>query len=135
MPENRIHDTGAPGASAAPTAAETDPGSAVARWTIPVEGMTCASCVARVEKGLSRVEGVASASVNLAAKTASVAVDPEKVGPWALASAIRDAGYEVATEKLSLPIEGMTCASCVARVEKALAAVPGVLSASVNLAT
>src|SRR5512145_621144 len=112
MPENRIHDTGAPGASAAPTAAETDPGSAIARWTIPVEGMTCASCVARVEKGLSRVDGVASASVNLAAKTATVTVDTA-----------------------SFPVEGMSCASCVARVEKALGAVPGVLSASVNLAT
>ncbi len=108
---------------------------APARWTFPVEGMTCASCVARVEKGLARVEGVASASVNLAAKTASVAVDPGKVGPRALASAVRDAGYEVPVETVSIPIEGMTCASCVARVEKALAAVPGVLSASVNLAT
>ncbi len=104
------------------------------RWTIPVEGMSCASCVARVEKGLARVEGVASASVNLAAKTASVTADPAKVGPQSLAAAIRETGYEVPTEKVSFPIGGMTCASCVARLEKALGAVPGVLSASVNLA-
>ena len=96
--------------------------------------MSCASCVARVEKGLARVEGVASASVNLAAKTASVTGDPAKVGPQSLAAAIRETGYEVPIEKVSFPIQGMTCASCVARVEKALAAVPGVLSASVNLA-
>ncbi|MGE5663647.1 MAG: heavy metal translocating P-type ATPase [Deltaproteobacteria bacterium] len=135
MSDDRTSESAALRVASAPAQAGTDPERGVARWTVPVEGMTCASCVARVEKGLSRVDGVVSASVNLAAKTASVAVDPEKVGPWALASAIRDAGYEVATEKLSLPIEGMTCASCVARVEKALAAVPGVLSASVNLAT
>ncbi len=134
MPEDRIDDTRSLRASAVP-AADAGPGEAIARWTIPVEGMTCASCVARVEKGLSRVEGVASASVNLAAKTASVSVDPGKVGPWALVSAIRDTGYEVPTETAAFPIEGMTCASCVARVEKALGAVPGVLSASVNLAT
>ncbi len=101
---------------------------------IPIDGMTCASCVARVEKGLSRVDGVASASVNLAAKTASVTVDPGRVGPRALASVIRDIGYQVPTETLSFPVEGMTCASCVARIEEALAAVPGVLSASVSLA-
>jgi Cu+-exporting ATPase len=106
-----------------------------ARWTFPVEGMTCASCVARVEKALSRVEGVTEASVNLATKTATVAADPRKTGPEKLAAAIRDSGYEVPARKTEFPVEGMTCASCVARVEKALASVPGVLSASVNLAT
>ncbi|MGZ8440466.1 MAG: copper ion binding protein, partial [Candidatus Deferrimicrobiaceae bacterium] len=107
----------------------------MARWTLPVEGMTCASCVARVEKALSRVEGVTEASVNLATKTATVAADPRKTGPEKLAAAIRDSGYEVPARKTEFPVEGMTCASCVARVEKALASVPGVLSASVNLAT
>jgi Cu+-exporting ATPase len=107
----------------------------MARWTFPVEGMTCASCVARVEKALSHVEGVTEASVNLATKTATVAADPMKTGPEKLAAAIRDSGYEVPARKTEFPVEGMTCASCVARVEKALASVPGVLSASVNLAT
>ena len=78
--------------------------------------------------------GVAGASVNLATKTATVTVDPEKVGPQDLVAAIRDAGYEVPAEKVAFPVEGMSCASCVARVEKAISAVPGVLSASVNLA-
>ena len=106
-----------------------------ARWTFPVEGMTCASCVARVEKALSRVEGVARASVNLAANTATVTADPEKTRVASLVSAIRDTGYEVPVQKTEFPVEGMTCASCVARVGKALLSVPGVLSASVNLAT
>ena len=106
-----------------------------ARWTFPVEGMSCASCVARVEKALSRVEGVSGASVNLAAKTATVTVDPEKARMASFVSTIRDSGYEVPVQKTEFPVEGMTCASCVARVGKALLSVPGVLSASVNLAT
>ncbi len=134
MNGNRNDESAAGRASAGLAPAGSAPGRALARWTIPVEGMSCASCVARVEKGLSRVAGVASASVNLAAKTATVTVDPGTVGPRALASAVRDSGYEVPVETVSFPIEGMSCASCVARVEKALAAVPGVLSASVNLA-
>jgi Cu+-exporting ATPase len=105
------------------------------RWILPVEGMTCASCVARVEKALARVEGVSRASVNLATKAASVTADPKRAAPEKLVSAIRDCGYEVPLEKTEFPVEGMTCASCVSRVEKALASVPGVLSASVNLAT
>jgi Cu+-exporting ATPase len=96
--------------------------------------MSCASCVARVEKGLSGVPGVKAASVNLATRTAAVTADPAKVTPQDLVAAIRGTGYEVPAEKADFPIEGMSCASCVARVEKALAAVPGVLSASVNLA-
>jgi Cu+-exporting ATPase len=106
-----------------------------ARWAFPVEGMTCASCVARVEKALSRVEGVSRASVNLAANTATVMADPEKTRMATLVSAIRDTGYEVPVQKTEFPVEGMTCASCVARVGKALLSVSGVLSASVNLAT
>ncbi|MBE0568784.1 MAG: copper-translocating P-type ATPase [Deltaproteobacteria bacterium] len=105
-----------------------------ARWTLPVAGMTCASCVARVEKALSRIDGVSSASVNLAASSATVSADPSKTGPAKLAAAVRDIGYEVPVERTAFPVEGMTCASCVARVERALRKVPGVLSAGVNLA-
>ncbi len=105
------------------------------RWTFPVEGMTCASCVARVEKSLSRVEGVSRASVNLATNTATVMADPEKTRMASLVSTIRDSGYEVPVQKTEFPVEGMTCASCVARAGKALLSVPGVLSASINLAT
>jgi Cu+-exporting ATPase len=101
---------------------------------LPIAGMTCASCVARVEKALNAVPGVQSASVNLATEAATIKV-ASAVTMQALAKAVERAGYEIAHEETDLAIRGMTCASCVARVEKALGKVPGVLSASVNLAT
>ncbi|HXV08690.1 MAG TPA: heavy metal translocating P-type ATPase, partial [Burkholderiales bacterium] len=103
-------------------------------WTFPVEGMTCASCVARVEKALRRVPGVREANVNLATESATVAAGADTPRE-ALVKAVEEAGYGVPREEVALGIEGMTCASCVGRVEKALHAVPGVLNASVNLAT
>ena len=102
--------------------------------TIPVTGMSCAACSARVEKALSRAEGVSAAGVNLATGKATVEYDPEAVGPAGLIGAVEGAGYGAATEKTSLGVAGMTCASCAGRVEKALRGVPGVLDASVNLA-
>lgn len=102
---------------------------------LPVRGMTCASCVAHVERALKGVEGVERASVNLATEKASVEFDPERVEVAEIITAVREAGYDVALEKAILPIGGMTCASCVAHVENALSKVPGVIEASVNLAT
>ena len=101
---------------------------------LQVTGMTCASCVLRVEKSLKSIPGVLDASVNLATEQAFVSVSPS-VNAEALAAAVRKAGYDVAVDELALQVEGMTCASCAARVEKALLTVPGVISASVNLAT
>src|SRR5450631_3381456 len=92
---------------------------------LQVTGMTCASCVATVEKALKKVPGVKQATVNLATEAALVSATPE-VTDLALAEAVRRAGYGVLTEQVDLAIGGMTCASCVARVEKALAKVPGV---------
>ncbi|MDP9371637.1 MAG: heavy metal translocating P-type ATPase, partial [Chloroflexota bacterium] len=97
--------------------------------------MTCASCVRRVERALGKVEGVTSASVNLASERAIVTYDPAKAGLADLTAAVERAGYGVRREEIALPIGGMTCASCVRRVERALARVPGVESAAVNLAT
>ncbi|MBK4738177.1 heavy metal translocating P-type ATPase [Noviherbaspirillum pedocola] len=99
-----------------------------------IEGMTCASCVARVERALKAVPGVEEASVNLATEKATVRARPE-VGFDALSAAVEKAGYDVPGETVTLAISGMTCASCVARVEKVLKRVPGVTDASVNLAT
>ena len=99
-----------------------------------VEGMTCASCVARVERVLSKVPGVASVAVNLAAETARISHASE-VQPAALAAVLDKAGYPARIETLSLDVQGMTCASCVGRVEKALQTAPGVVEASVNLAS
>jgi len=104
-----------------------------------VGGMTCASCVARVEKALSKVPGVLSVAVNLAAEQAEVTVGPG-VRPQDLIDAVERAGYEASVpaedrvQELTLAVSGMTCASCVARVEGALARVPGVEAATVNLA-
>jgi Cu+-exporting ATPase len=99
-----------------------------------VDGMTCASCVARVEKALAAVPGVESASINLATEKATVRAQRDM--PFgALSAAVEKAGYDVLADRVSLSISGMTCASCVDRVEKALKKVPGVTDASVNLAT
>jgi Cu+-exporting ATPase len=110
------------------------PASALKDWRFPVEGMTCASCVARVEKALAGTPGVQEASVNFATEQASVKAGPE-VTLATLKAAVEKAGYAVGEQTLRLQIGDMTCASCVARVEKALKQVPGVLSAEVNLAT
>jgi Cu+-exporting ATPase len=102
---------------------------------LPITGMTCASCVRRVEKALTKVPGVQDAQVNLATEQAAVRYDPAQVAPGQLLSAVAGAGYGVVTDQVNVPITGMTCASCVNRVEKALKKVPGVLDATVNLAT
>ncbi|WP_326509518.1 heavy metal translocating P-type ATPase [Noviherbaspirillum album] len=102
--------------------------------TFRIEGMTCASCVARVEKALKTVPGVETASVNLATEKVTVRSEAA-VGIDALSAAVKKVGYAVPEEEVTLAISGMTCASCVARVEKAITKVPGVTSVSVNLAT
>ena len=111
-----------------------DSPSPIRHDSLGITGMTCASCVARVEKAIARVPGVASASVNLATERADIRYDGAPVRE-AVVAAIRGTGYDIEVATLEVGIEGMTCASCVLRVEKAIAAVPGVLSASVNLAT
>ncbi len=119
----------APAALAAPEA-----GTAARTWSFGVRGMTCAACAGRIEKALRKLPGVLDANINLATEQAQVQAAPE-LGFDALRAAVDKAGYAVAQQAITLRIEGMTCASCVARVEKALAKVPGVIAASVNLAT
>lgn len=103
--------------------------------TLDVGGMTCAACVGRVERGLKKVDGVQDAAVNLATERASVTYDPALTTPAQLVKTVQDTGYEAGTAELSFPVEGMTCAACVGRVERGLQKAEGVLSASVNLAT
>ena len=103
--------------------------------TLAIEGMTCASCVGRVEKALKKVVGVEHAEVNLATEKAVVSAS-QPLDLAALSQAVVRAGFNVvAAASIELVIEGMTCASCVARVEKALKKVQGVQQAQVNLAT
>ena len=102
---------------------------------IPVGGMTCASCSARVERRLGALEGVSEASVNLATERASVLYDPEAVTPSGIAERIVQTGFTVPEKSAELAVGGMTCAACSAWVEKRLNALEGVVSATVNLAT
>ncbi|MGD8741235.1 MAG: heavy metal translocating P-type ATPase [Desulfobacterales bacterium] len=101
----------------------------------PVSGMSCASCVARIEKGLSKMSGIKAAKVNFASEKASVTFDPSRVQMVALVGRVRDLGYEAALEKVTLPVHGMSCASCVKKVEGALNGLDGVVNAGVNFAT
>jgi Cu+-exporting ATPase len=105
------------------------------RLDLPVSGMTCASCSSRVQDGLAGMEGVESASVNLAASRATLIYDPVKVNVDDFIGKVKDLGYDTLTEKQTLPIKGMTCASCVTRVQDALSSLDGVIDVSVNLAT
>jgi Cu+-exporting ATPase len=109
--------------------------AALKKITLPIEGMTCASCVERNEKVLRETPGVTAADVNFATEKASVEYDPDMVSVAELVAAVAGVGYKVITEKIELAVQGMTCASCVEHVQKALAGVGGVVSASVNLAT
>ncbi len=125
--------------------------------TLAIEGMTCASCALRIEKGLKKLPGVSAANVNLATEQATVTFDPSLVGLDDLLKKVSDTGYSAtplattapapvapapaepemapAERGVELNITGMTCASCVRRVERALSRTPGVTEASVNLAT
>ncbi|MFK7889713.1 MAG: heavy metal translocating P-type ATPase [Granulosicoccus sp.] len=100
--------------------------------SVGIDGMNCASCVSRVERTLQAVDGVDSAVVNLATASALISGD---MAEQQVASSLTAAGYPAREETVSLAIEGMHCASCVGRLEKALSALPGVVSASVNLSS
>ncbi|WP_460118398.1 heavy metal translocating P-type ATPase [Pseudomonas sp. S2_C03] len=101
-------------------------------FDLPIAGMTCASCAGRVERALSKVIGASAVSVNLATEQARVQAPRDSLP--ALIDAVAQAGYSVPRHSVELSIEGMTCASCVGRVERALGKVPGVKSVSGNLA-
>lgn len=102
--------------------------------TLKVTGMTCAACANRIEKVLNKMDGV-EANVNLAMEKATIQYDPSKQTIADIETKIENLGYGVATEKVTLDIEGMTCAACATRIEKGLHRMEGVTSATVNLAT
>jgi len=105
------------------------------RLDFGILGMSCASCVSAVERALATVPGVRVAAVNLAAERGSVQYDPGVAEPAMLMRAVKDAGYTPIVEKVTIPISGISCATCVATIEEALRRSPGVVLATVNFAT
>ena len=105
------------------------------RIDLPIGGMSCASCALKIEKGLANAEGVSKATVNFAAERATVVFSADQTNLSTLISKVKDLGYEAKTEKVTLPVQGMTCASCVNKVEKALKSLKGVVNVNVNFAT
>jgi Cu+-exporting ATPase len=104
--------------------------------TMPVLGMTCANCVAAVERNTKKVEGVRDAVVNFGTEKITVTYDPAKATPQQMIERIAKAGYEVPAATIELPITGMTCANCANTIERTLnKKVPGILEAMVNFAT
>jgi Cu+-exporting ATPase len=107
--------------------------------TLPVLGMTCANCVAAVERNTKKVDGVTNAAVNYASEKVTFTYDADLIDPRAVTEGviqrIQRAGYEVPTATLELPLLGMTCANCANTIERRLNKVPGVLEATVNYAS
>lgn len=111
-------------------------------WTVsiktlelPITGMSCASCAARVERGVGKLAGIVESNVNCATNVLTVKYDPAKVSPRELITTVCDLGYGAGVQKVTLPVEGMHCASCVRRVEGGLEALDGVVTAEANFAT
>ena len=100
-----------------------------------ITGMTCATCSNRIEKALGKKNGIIKGSVNLATEEAKVEFDPTKITTAEIAQTIKNTGFDVVTSNIELSITGMTCATCVGRIEKSLSKLDGVVSAQVNLAT
>lgn len=115
------------------SAVEAGGGEAVSSVTFPIEGMTCAACATRIEKGLSRIDGVLQANVNLALEKATVQFREDAVTMPKIEEKVEALGYHVRKSRTELDITGMTCAACSARIEKGLNRMPGV-QATVNLA-
>ncbi|MFW5972653.1 MAG: heavy metal translocating P-type ATPase, partial [Bacteroidota bacterium] len=118
-----------------PTIKSPESSDDAGRLSVPVEGMTCAACVRRVERSLRLMEGVEAADVNLATGRATLSMRPDGPSAADVVSRIRETGYEAPTDEVHLTVTGMTCAACVNRVSRALQKVRGVVDADVNLAT
>ena len=112
---------------------ETTRSEHLAQVSLPVQGMTCASCVSKVEKTLKTMTGVQEVHVNLLSGKAAVTYESDQIGVPQMVKMIQDIGYEVPEEEVLLTVRGMSCAACVAKVEKAIKGMPGVTSVVVNL--
>ena len=124
-----------PSAQAVQKTAHGTPSQTAQRVDLPIRGMSCASCAANIQKGLSHVAGVSDANVNFATEKATITFDPDQVGVGDFIKTVKDLGYGARVERVTVPVRGMSCASCVEKVQKALSSVPGVVRAAVNFAT
>ena len=116
-----------------PAVTPPDPAVPTQRIRLSLEGMSCASCVGRVERALRAVEGVTEAAVNLGTEAAEVRFrSPADLAQ--MAAAVERSGYHLREETVTLEVEGMTCAACTGRVERVLRAQTGVTGAEANLA-
>jgi Cu+-exporting ATPase len=109
--------------------------SKIQSMSLPVKGMSCASCASRIEKKVGQMEGVLKAGVNFGAEVVVVDIDAEKISPADVSEAIEKLGFQVPRSQKAFRVEGMTCASCVSRVEAKLTGLEGVETTRVNLAT
>src|SRR5512134_3765213 len=105
------------------------------RITLPITGMTCANCVATIERNLRKLDGVTAAEVSLASERASVEYDPNRVGQEGLIARVRRAGYDIALGEAVVPLTRLGDDSDARRLEKVLTALPGVVEATTNLAS
>lgn len=112
---------------------ETTRSEHLSQVSLPVQGMTCAACVSKVEKTLKNMAGVQEVHVNLLSSKAAVSYTSDQTGVPQMVKMIQDIGYEVPEEEILLTVRGMSCAACVAKVEKAVKGLPGVTSVIVNL--
>jgi Cu+-exporting ATPase len=101
---------------------------------LPIQGMSCSSCVERIETGLSKLEGIKQASINFAAEKGTVLYDPSRVSVSRIVREVENIGYGTRTEEITIPVRGMSCASCVEKIETQLRSLPGVTNAQVNFA-
>ena len=104
------------------------------KTSIKINGMSCANCAANIEKTVSKLPGVYKAAVNFASEKAMVEYYPQEIKPSEIIDVITELGFKPVVHQSSFIVSGMSCASCVSRVEKAILNTPGVVSASVNLA-
>lgn len=105
----------------------------ISEITLPINGMTCASCVSHVESALKELPGTSNVLVNLATNKANLSYDPQRIKLDDMRRAVEDVGYGIPTAELTLDVRGMTCASCVEHVESALRELDGVTASVVNL--
>lgn len=116
-----------------PEVKQIKPSNAISHISLGIEGMTCASCAGRIERQLSKVAGIKNVSVNLLGETADIEFDENTVDTATIRETIIKTGFSVPDNELVFKIDGMTCASCVSRVEGAISKLAGVTKASVSL--